>query len=52
MILKVRTDRSWQTVQTEIRLLLVEHSDQGLHYILFHLHLFFLQNTLRFGLYV
>ena len=33
-------DRSWQTVQTQIRLLLEEQSDQGLHCLLFHLHLF------------
>ena len=38
MILSCRTDRSGQTVQTQIRLLL-EESDQGLHYLLFHLHL-------------
>ena len=29
-----------QTVQTQIRLLLEEQSDQGLHCLLFHLHLF------------
>ena len=34
------TDRSGQTVQTKIRLLLEEQSDQGLHCLLFHLHLF------------
>ena len=35
-----RTDRSGQTVQTQIRLrlLLEEQSDQGLHCLLFHLH--------------
>ena len=33
MILNFRTDRSGQTVQTQIRLLLVEQSDQGLHYL-------------------
>ena len=31
MILSFRTDRSEQTVQTQIRLLLEEQSDQGLH---------------------
>ena len=34
------TDRSGQTVQTQIRLLLEEQSDQGPHCLLFHLHLF------------
>ena len=34
-----RTDRSGQTVQTQIRLLLEEHSDQGLHCLQFPLHL-------------
>ena len=38
MILNFRTDRSGQTVQTQIRLLLEEQSDQGLHCLLFHLH--------------
>ena len=38
--LSFRTDRSGQTVQTQIRLLLEEQSDQGLHCLLFHLHLF------------
>ena len=33
-----RTDRSEQTVQTQIRLLLEEQSDHGLHCLLFHLH--------------
>ena len=32
---------SGQTVQTKIRLLLEEQSDQGLHCLLFHLHLFY-----------
>ena len=32
MVLSFRTDRSGQTVQTQIRLLLEEQSDQGLHY--------------------
>ena len=36
--LSFRTDRSGQTVQTQIRLLLEEQSDQGLHCLLFHLH--------------
>ena len=40
MIKSFRTDRSGQTVQTQIRLLLKEQSDQGLHCLLFHLHLF------------
>ena len=31
---------SGQTVQTQIRLLLKEQSDQGLHCLLFHLHVF------------
>ena len=39
MTLRLRTDRSGQTVQTQIRLLLEEQSDQGLHCLLFHLHL-------------
>ena len=39
MIISFRTDRSGQTVQTQIRLLLEEQSDQGLHCLLFHLHL-------------
>ena len=37
MIQSFRTDRSGQTVQTQIRLLLY---DQGLHCLLLHLHLF------------
>ena len=40
MTLSFRTDRSGQTVHTQIKLLLEEQSDQGLHYLLFHLHLF------------
>ena len=39
MILSLRTDRSGQTVQTQIRLLLEEQSDQGLHCLQFQLHL-------------
>ena len=39
MILSFRTDRPGQTVQTEIRLLLEEQSDQGLHYLQLCLHL-------------
>ena len=39
MTLSFRTDRSGQTVKTEISLLLEEQSDQGLHCLLFHLHL-------------
>ena len=34
-----RTDRPGQTVQTKIRLLLEEQSDQRLHCLQFHLHL-------------
>ena len=40
MTLRFRTDRSGQTVQTQIRLLLKKQSDQGLHCLLFHLHHF------------
>ena len=40
MILSFRKNRSEQTVETQIRLLLEEQSDQGLHCLLFHLHLF------------
>ena len=39
IILSIRTDRSEQTVQTQIRLLLMEQSDQGLLCLLFCLHL-------------
>ena len=38
MILSFWTNRSGQTVQTQIRLLLEEQSDQGLHCLLFHLY--------------
>ena len=38
MILSLRTDRPGQTVQTQIRLLLEEQSDQGLHCLPFRLH--------------
>ena len=38
MILSFRTDRSEQTVQTQIRLLQEEQSDQGLHCLPFRLH--------------
>ena len=38
MILSFRTDRPGQTVQTQIRLLLEEQSDQGLHCMPFRLH--------------
>ena len=34
------TDKSGQTVQTQIRLPLQEQSDQGLRCLLFHLHVF------------
>ena len=40
MTLNFRTDRSGQRVQTQIRLLIEEQSDQGLHCLLFHLHIF------------
>ena len=41
MILSFRTDRSGQTVQSQIRLLQEEEqSDQGLHCLLFHLYHF------------
>ena len=39
IILNIGTDRSEQTVQTQIRLLLMEQSDQGLLCLLFCLHL-------------
>ena len=39
MILSFRTDGSGQTVQTQIRLLLEEQSDQGLHCLPFNLHI-------------
>ena len=38
MILSFRTDRPGQTVQTQIRLLLEEQSNQGLHCLPFRLH--------------
>ena len=47
MTLSFRTDRSGQTVQTQIRLLLEEQSDQGLHCLLFHFHL---SDEIRYGL--
>ena len=40
MILSFWSDRSGKIVQTQIRLLLEEQSDQGLHCLLFHSHLF------------
>ena len=40
MILSFQTDRAGQRVQTQIRLLLEEQSDQGLHCLLFHFHHF------------
>ena len=40
MILSFQTDRSGQTVQAKIRLVLEGQSDLGLHCLLFHLHLF------------
>ena len=39
IILNIGTDRSEQTVQTQIRLLLMEQSDRGLLCLLFCLHL-------------
>ena len=39
MIISFRTNRSEQTVQTLIRLLLEEQSEQGLHFLLLHLHI-------------
>ena len=39
IILNIGTDRSEQTVQTQIRLLLMEQSDQGLLCLLFCMHL-------------
>ena len=38
-MLCIGTDRSQQTVQTKIRLLLKKQSDQGLHCLPFHQHL-------------
>ena len=40
MILSFRTFKSGQIVHTQIRLLLEEQSDQGLHCLLSNLHLF------------
>ena len=40
IILNFRTDRYGQTVQTQIRMLLEEQSDQGLHCLLLQLLLF------------
>ena len=42
MFQSFRTDRSGQTVQTQIRLLLEEQSDQGLHCLQFPLLIFWL----------
>ena len=39
MILSFQTDRSGQTLQTKISLLLEKHSDKGLHCLQFCLHL-------------
>ena len=39
MILSFWIDRPGQTVQTQIRLLVEEQSDQGFHCLLFHSHL-------------
>ena len=46
MLLSLRTDRSEQTVQTQIKLLLEEQSDKGLHCSPFCLHLL---DTLLYG---
>ena len=46
MILSFRTDWSGQIVQTQIRLLLEEQSDQGLHYLQYCVHLL---NALLYG---
>ena len=46
MILSFRTDLSGQIVQTQIRLLLEEQSDQGLHYLPYCLHIL---NALLYG---
>ena len=51
MILSFWTDWSGQTVQTKIRLLLEEQSDQVLHCLLFHLR-HFDKIPLWFGLFV
>ena len=40
IILNFWANKSWKTVQTQIRLLLEEQSYLGLHCLLFHLHLF------------
>ena len=39
-VLSIGTDRCEQIVQTQIRLFLMEQSDQGLHCLLFNPHLF------------
>ena len=39
-VLSIGTDRAKQTVQNQIRLLLMEQSDQGLHCLPFHPRLF------------
>ena len=49
MTISFWTDRSGQTVQIQIRLLLEEQSDMGLHCLRFHLH-HFDNIPLRFGL--
>ena len=51
MTLRFQTNSSGQTVQTQIRLLLEEQSDQGLHWLLFNLH-HFDKIHFRFGLFV
>ena len=40
ILLSIGTDRFEQTMQTQIRLLQREQSDQGLHCLTFNLHLF------------
>ena len=51
MTLNFQTNRSGQTVQTQIRLLLEEQSDQCLQCLLFHLH-HFDKIPFRFGVFV
>ena len=53
MTLSFQTGRSGQTVQTQIRLLLEEQSDQGLHCLLLNsICIFLTKYPLRFGLFV
>ena len=41
MTLSFWTNRPWQTVPTQIRLVLEDQSDQGLHCLPFYLHLLY-----------